>query len=116
MLLGVNENVVIPVSDTAPLPSKSNVAVSSPYFDTPAPCIVTVLLGVNENVVIPVSETAPLPLNTNLAVSSPILVVLSPSIVNVPLVVFQVELAPAVISCFPDVEIVAPVLPSCVIL
>ena len=116
VLLGVNVNVVIPVSETAPLPSKSNVAISSPYLDTPAPCIVTVLLGVNNNVVIPVSETAPLPSKTNLAISSPILVILSPSIVNVPLVVFHVELAPAVISCFPEVEVVAPVPLSCVIL
>ena len=39
---GVIEKLVIPVSDTAPDPSKSNVAVSSPYLLAPVPLIVTV--------------------------------------------------------------------------
>ena len=39
---GVILQDVIPVSETAPLPSKSSVAVSSPYLLAPVPFIVTV--------------------------------------------------------------------------
>ena len=57
---GVILQDVMPVSLTAPSPSKSNVAVSSPYLLAPVPFIVTVA---------PSSVTAPLAFKSNIAVS-----------------------------------------------
>ena len=101
--------MVIPVSVTAPSPSKFNVATSSPYLDTPPPCIVIVPLLSIVTLVIPVSVTAPLPSKFNVATSSPNLDTPSPVTITPPALAFIRIASASVLADVIRISVAVPV-------